>query len=155
MKRKTLFVGALLSAVLCLLCGTAMGECQKVNMLEKSCEYLTDCEGYDYCEYCQFVGTPNATAKVYYNEADIAFVGDAFLVFVDTVLETKQGDIFVEAVAVMHLGSIDWHPLGVSASIYGGTGKYEGVTGWYAGARVPEEGTVASYVGNICWPDEE
>jgi len=156
MKRKSLFIGVILLEVLYLLFGSTLGQkCPKVSMLEKSCVYPTDCEGYDYCEICSYVGSPNATGKVYYNESDIMIVGDAFLAFLDVVLETNQGDIFVDAVVVMHLGSMAWYPYGVSSNIYGGTGKYEGVTGWYSGGRVPEEGNIMTFQGNICWPDEE
>ena len=57
---------------------------------------------------------------------------------------------------VWHFGAYErGSGLGSSGYIYGGTGKYEGVTGWMAGSQVPEDGAIMTSQGEMCWPDEE
>ena len=148
MNRKTLLIGALVCAAFCLLSGSAMGKCKKVKMNEKSCEYFTECDGYDFCEVCQYEGNPN--------ESDFTYLEDAILLSVDAIYETNQGEIWANAVAMIHLDALMEFDSGLVTSGYfcGGTGKYEAVTGWLAGASVPQKGTLLSFHGEICWPDE-
>jgi hypothetical protein len=157
MNRKTLFIIALLVAFLCLLCSPAMGKCQKIRTVEKSCEYPTECDGYEACEICLYEGTPNATVRAYWNESEWTLVGDAIVGSVDAVWETNQGEIWADAEVMIHLGGLLEFDSGLVASVYlyGGTGKYEGTTGWVAGAGVPQKGTLLSWYGEICWPDED
>lgn len=157
MNRKTLLIIALSVAVLCLFSSPAMGRCQKIRMVEKSCEYPTECDGYEACEICLYEGTPNATVRVYWNESDWTLVGNAIVLSVDAFYETNQGEIWADAVATFHLGALAEFggSLAISGYFYGGTGKYEGATGWAAGAGVPQKGTLVSFHGEICWPDEE
>jgi hypothetical protein len=157
MNRKPLFIIALLVAVLCLLSSPAMGKCQKIRMVEKSCiEDLTECGGYEACEICEFEGTPNASVTSYFNYSEWTLLGNAVGGPVAAFYETNQGEIWVDAVAMIHLAGLDFDSgLVASGFIYGGTGKYEGATGWVAGAGVPQKGTLISWHGEICWPDED
>jgi hypothetical protein len=153
MNKKMLFVGTVLSAVLCFLSGTAVGQrCEKLNMLEKSCEDLAECNGYAMCEICRFVGNPNASVEQY---MDYELLDNAIVLYVDVTYTTKHGEMWAENVAVMHFGAYELgNGFGASGYIYGGTGKYEGVTGWITGASVPEDGTMMTFQGEICWPDD-
>jgi hypothetical protein len=156
MSRKMLFMVALLFAVLCLLSSVAMGKCEKVNMNEKSCEYPAECNGYDSCEVCQYEGAPNASVSVFWNESDWTYLENAMVLSVDAVYETNQGEIWADAVAMIHLDALMEFDSGLATSgyFYGGTGKYEAATGWLSGAYVPQKGTLLSFYGEICWPDE-
>jgi len=63
------------------------------------------------------------------------------------VFETKKGMLFTEETGVWHGGAaVGW---GSHSKITGGTGQYDGATGWMAGAGTMGWMTV---VGTLCTP---
>jgi len=157
MNRKTLLIPAFMFAVLCLLSSPVIGKCQKVRMHLKSCEMPSNCGSYEICEICKYEGTPNATVRAFWNQSDAVFLPNALVVPVAAFYETNQGEIWSDVVVTIHFDALTEfdNGLAISGYYYGGTDKYEGITGWLAGAGVPQEGNSASVHGEICWPDEE
>jgi len=155
MSHKKLLVGISVFVVLCLFANTiALGQtCKRINAKAAkpgSVLYAPDCNGYDTCGSAEVKGTPNGIYTYYANwDSFLVSVDDTTLVFIDdVVIETNHGEIFVEERGVVHLGAPDGYV--IHANITGGTGRYEGATGWW--------GNVTSYTGKstmsgeICLP---
>jgi len=64
--------------------------------------------------------------------------------------------VWLDEIDVYNLNIGTGRGFGQSVSISGGSGKYEGVTGYLAGYLfVPGTGNPSGLRGEICWPDEE
>jgi hypothetical protein len=131
-------------------------KCKRVNIVHQEIgPFIADpaeCNGYDFCGSAEVDGTPNGTYTYFGNWADSAPVGpDALGFWNDAVLETAHGDLMIEERGIVHLGTSDG--FAIHSRIVGGTGKYEGATGWMASFG-NLEGDFARIAGEICPPEE-
>jgi hypothetical protein len=154
MNHKNLFVGIAVVVALCLVFSTvALGEdCKRINTKGAKpgeVRYAPDCGGYDACQSAELKGTPNGLYTWYANwDTFYPYVDDTTLVFADdAVIETEHGEIFMEERGVIHLYAPDG--LVIHANITGGTGRYEGATGWWGNVGSSRRSTLE---GEICYP---
>lgn len=155
MSHKNLIFGISV-VVLCLFVTTPVwGEnCKRINTkFLRVGEILWDpeCNGYDACRSFELKGTPNGVYTFYANfDTMTPYEDETTFVFVDdVVIETEHGEIFAEERVIRHKGAPDG-PV-IHANITGGTGRYEGATGWYGviSWSVGEEGYLD---GEMCYP---
>jgi len=158
MNHKNLFVGISVFVVLCVLATPVLGEkCKQVNMGQTKYGPLyfdpEHCGIYDGCGGAVVSGTFSGTLWESFFFADQVHVSDGHWTFTNYgVIETKQGELFFTERSVADFAAPDG--FAVHMNVTGGTGRYEGATGWmaYSGNF---EGTNIKWVGEVCWPDEE
>ena len=168
MKRQ-LFVGFLVFA-LCLAASSATaGDCKKIIAKVGAATYLDACsydgEVYIWCIETPVTGNLRGTWRFYSRPAFNAFdltVPDVlgipgwnlWVAWSLSVFETRKGDIITQDNAILNLDvyfNPDWGgPLSGMTSIIGGTGDYEGATGWLGYVIVEAEGGVLR--GVVCTP---
>jgi hypothetical protein len=154
MNHKNLLIGISVFVVICLVFSTvALGkDCKRINARAGKVgeeRYAPDCGGYDVCQSVQLKGTPNGVYTYYANwDTFFPYVDDTTLVFADDVIiETNHGEIFVEERGVIHLNAPGG--LVIHANITGGTGRYQGATGWWGNVGSSQRSTLE---GEICYP---
>jgi hypothetical protein len=158
MKKEPGIIFIVVCVVLCLSAGTVLaGEtCKRVNIAHGGLPVYffdpEDCNGYDGCGSWEVHGTPNGTYTTYWFNADAVTVGgDTVAGLQDAILETTHGDLQIRESVIVDWGAPDG--FAVHAKIVGGTGKYEGATGWMV-SHGNLEGDFLRYGGEICWPEE-
>ena len=159
MRNRSLMVGI---AVLVVLCWSASSfvwgeKCKEVVIGKTHVGPILygpeNCDGYDGCATSKISGTFSGTLFEAFYEDDFYFVVDDTYAFTNYgVIETKQGELFFTELSVADFAAPDGFAM--HANVTGGTGRYEGATGWmaYCGNF---EGTDIKWVGEVCWPDEE
>ena len=159
MNHKNLFVGMSVSLVLFLLATTAVfGEkCKQVVVHHVDVGPILlgpeNCSGYDLCVTSKISGTFNGTITEAGNFVDTYYLVDAAYAYtMHGVIETKQGEIFFVERSIADYEAPDG--FGVHINVLGGSGRYEGATGWmaYFGNF---EGTFNRFGGEVCWPEED
>ena len=162
MKRHFLY--SILVLMLSLVAATAVAEqCKPVHSrLGEMVFYDPGCMlngvTYYWCAERPVFGTLNGTYRFYsapaFNGWDLEVpdgaIGASWWIGVSyaiSVLETKNGTLFTEEAQVWHWGEVEgW---GSHFSITGGTGKYDGATGWMASAGSWDS---MALVGKLCTP---
>jgi hypothetical protein len=151
-----LFVGISVLVVLCVLATTpAWAEkCKQVTIAHgKIISWLEgpeNCDGYDGCVTLEVSGTFNGTLTESWFDADAVHVVDATWTFTNyAVIETPHGKIYFLERSIADFAA----PNGFAfhANVTGGTGRYEGATGWL-GAFDSFEGGAGRTGGEVCWP---
>lgn len=149
-----------LAAVLLLVVGLvataadANQRCRRVNGNIKTLSELWEdpavCDGYEFCQYAEVTGTVNGLWWVYGNWEDIEEVagGEGLVNHLVSVMETNRGDVYADDMELGNLNAPDGWVF--HHAVTGGTGKYEGATGWLAGWFSWEtfRGKIG---GKICW----
>jgi len=164
--KKQLFVWSFLLA-LCLVASSATaGECKKIianfgaSSFYEGCSY--DGEDYLWCLDTpvkgNLLGTWHFMSKPDWNAfeltvPDVLGIGswDLWVVWALGVFETKKGDIITQETDTINLDAyFDYGALTAMTYIIGGTGKYEGATGWLGLVGTETEGGVLR--GEVCTP---
>jgi len=173
--QRTLISHALLVVVLCLVAGAAVaGECKPVHVRIGPSTYLDPCEyaGIDflYCIDAPLRGTFRGTWH-YYGEWDngvfwpeLDAAGDPifdpapYSGFVAGwalgVIETRRGEVYLQDNYLWNFNAIsaDHVPFVSAINIKGGSGKYEGASGWL-GVIADDSGDWRGFMkGVICTP---
>ena len=167
--RKQWFVWFLLLA-LCLASSNATaGGCKKITGSVGASYYYVGCS-YDGMEYLHCLDTPvkgqlkgtwrflsnpdwNVVELTVPGDPDDLGIGswDLWVVWALGVFETKKGDIITQETDMLNLDIyMDYGALSTMSHIIGGTGKYEGATGWLGGVITETEGGVLR--GEVCTP---
>lgn len=168
--KKQLFVGFLVFT-LCLAVSSAIaGECKKINAKIGPATYLDEFDecsydGVDYlwCIDTQVTGNLRGTwhflSKPADNFFDLTVTEDLgipgwglWVVWGVSVFETRKGDIITQDNAILNF-NVYFTPFGGLSgmtAIVGGTGKYEGATGWLGYVITEAEGGVLN--GVVCTP---
>lgn len=165
--RKLLFGWSLL-LLLCLAASSASaGECKKIiagigaSILLEECSY--DGEDYLWCIDTPVTGNLKGTWHFYSRPYDNGFYDlqvpdvlgipgwDLWVVWELNVFETKKGDIIAQGNDLLNVDAyFDYGALSSMSYIIGGTGKYEGATGWLGAVATETEGGVLR--GKVCTP---
>ena len=108
------------------------------------------CNGYDFCQYAKVTGTVNGLWWVYGNEEDIKEIegGEGLLNRLVSVMETNQGEIYSDDMELGNLNAPDGWVF--HHAVTGGTGRYEGASGWLVG-WLSWETSRGKIGGKICW----
>ena len=161
--KSTVPVVAVLLA-LSLAAGPAVAEqsCKKVNAnLKAFSEFFVEdpenptvCNGFEFCQYAEVRGTLNGLWWIYGDFADFVPVagGKGLLADVIGVFETNQGDLYADDIELANQNAPDGGVF--HSAVEGGTGKYEGASGWLAGWFFFEPPTGGNIGGEICWIDD-
>lgn len=158
MSHKKFFIAISVFVLLCLLATPVWAEkCKQVTIVHgEFVSYLQgpeNCDGYDGCWAATVRGTPNGLYTTYWFDANIFQVkGDTIASVQDTIIETQHGDLYMRESLIADYAAPDG--FAVHSVIVGGTGQYEGATGWMGGYG-DIAGTLVRNGGEICWPDEE
>jgi len=161
MSNRRLIVGIAMLVVLCLFASTAVwGEkCKRVNANLFTGPLLFDpapeCNGYTLCQAVYLDGTPNGTMWTFMNLPDgfIEWDDGTFINITVSVLETKHGELFFDDRAITAPDAPEGFVL--HSNVTGGTGRYEGATGWLAYYLEYLEGNEGIMRGEICYADED
>lgn len=145
------------AAMLCLSSSVLFaGDCKQVNAKLEGGPILfdPDCDGWDICQEAYLMGTPNGSWWVYLNldGGYIEWEDGTIINVTESVLQTAHGDIYSVDRAIVAPGA----PEGFAqhSTITGGTGRYEGVTGWIVTYFEWVEDYNGRLVGEICWPED-
>ena len=165
--KKQLFVWSFLLA-LCLAASSATaGECKKIIAGVGASNYYVDCsyngEDYFHCIDTPVTGNLKGTWRWYSNPEDPNFVEltvpdvlgigswDLWVVWSLSVIETHKGDIRSQGADLLNVDAyFTYGALSNTSYIIGGTGKYEGATGWLGVVATETEGGVLR--GEVCTP---
>ncbi len=144
--------------VLSLFAGVATSgqDCRKVTATFKfHSEFWMDpeiCDGYDFCQYSEIRGTLKGRWWVFGNWEDVEEVagGTAAAFNIVSIIETNRGTLYTESRELVNYLAADGFV--AHEAVTGGTGKYEGATGWLAAwlSFDPAGGNIG---GQICTPD--
>lgn len=158
MLKKSVIAAIAVCIVLCLSAGTLLaGErCIPVTIGSADFESVLsgpeNCNGYDSCGFSVVRGTLNGTFAEYSYDADAVQVDATTYSFAaDAVFETNHGELFLEERSIVNFAAPDG--IAVVANILGGTGRYEGATGWLV-IFANFEGTLSRWAGEVCWPED-
>ena len=159
MSNRRLIVGIAMLVVLCLFASTAVwGEkCKKVNSRHLEPGTILygpeNCDGYDGCVTSKISGTFNGTLTERFNFADsYHLIDDAWAFTNYGVIETKQGELFFRERSMADFEAPDGFV--VHINVTGGTGRYEGATGWMAYFD-NFAGNSTTWGGEVCWGDKD
>jgi len=168
--QRTLISHALLIVVLCLVAGAAFGgECKKIQARYSIDEIFFECTydsfAYQYCVDAQVQGNLRGIWHVYGAPAfngwpTLTVPNDALGIpgwdaggfWNLSVIETKHGELFMRGNDWVNWGA--YSAYGAYSSTFfviGGTGKFEGATGWLGGGG--DEVTLKGvFFGEVCTP---
>ena len=158
MSHKNLLVGISVLVMLCVLATPVWGEkCKKVVIHHLDAGPILwgpeNCGGYDGCATSKISGTFNGTLTESFNDADAVHVVDDTYAFTNYgVIETAQGELYFVERSIADFAAPDG--FAVHMNVSGGTGRYEGATGWM-GSFDNFEGTATRMGGEVCWPGKE
>ena len=109
------------------------------------------CNGYELCQYSEIKGTLNGRWWSFWNLDDEEFVADntALVLDIDSVFETNHGDIYTEERGILNFFAPDGYAAHIGVT--GGTGRYEGATGWMTGTLIFIFEESGMLTGEICW----
>jgi hypothetical protein len=132
-------------------------KCKQVTIGQTELEYIVggpeNCDGYDLCASSKLRGTFNGTLLDYAYDADTYHVDEITYAFRgDGVIETTHGKLFLNQWSITDLAAPDGYA--VHINVVGGTGRYEGATGWMA-YFANFANTETTWGGEVCWGDEE
>jgi hypothetical protein len=153
--KTVIFVSAALLA-LTLATGTAIAEgpCRTVRSnlenIGESIEDPSQCNGYDFCQSVDIRGTLNGTWWIFGNNSGIEVLaeGTALAFYLDGVFSDQHGELLLVDREILNLLAEDG--LGFNVAVVGGTGRYEGASGWMTGYATffPVGGKI---FGEVCW----
>jgi hypothetical protein len=162
--KKQVFVG-LLVLILCLAASSATaGDCKKIIAVVGATTFLNECsyggEDYIWCAEMPVTGNLRGTWHFYgrpdFNGFDLTVPDvlgipgwNLWVVWSISVFETRKGDIITEENEILNHDVYFTHgALSSMAVVIGGTGKYDGATGWLGAVLTEGEGGVLR--GEIC-----
>jgi hypothetical protein len=165
--KKQLFVGLMVFALCLAVSSATAGDCKKIIANVGAATYLDECsyqgEDYVWCIETPVTGNLRGTWHYYSrpdaNYFDLAVPDDAlgvpgwnlWVVWSLSVFETRKGDIITQENEILNLDIFDsYGALSGMAFIVGGTGDYEGATGWLG--FVTTEGNGGVLMGEVCTP---
>jgi hypothetical protein len=157
--RRTLFLTSLLMGLVCLTASPLAAEdCRPINVrIAGPGVFIGPCSAlgmdFDFCLDIPLRGTLNGTWHYYNvdgNGLDIPVdppYPSSSVFWALGAIETNRGDLYLEDITTIHWGV----PNAVVAilNITGGTGKYDGATGWFGAIDDGEHGWVQ---GEVCTP---
>lgn len=159
MLKKSVIVALVVCFVLCLSGGTLVAGkyCKRVNANIETGPILFDpapeCEGYDICQAVYLSGTPNGTMWTFLNWDGFIEWADGTIINVSvSVIETAHGELFLEDRAIFAPDAPEGFAL--HSNVTGGTGRYEGATGWLAYYLEWAAGNEGIMRGEICVPED-
>lgn len=156
-----------LLVALCLAASTATaGECKKIIADVKATDFYVGCsydgEDYLWCIDAPVTGNLGGTWSFYSRPEDnfifetipdVLGIGswDVLVVWALGVFKTHKGDILTQETDLLNLEAYDaYFALSSMAHIIGGTGEYEGATGWLGVVATETEG--GTMRGMVCTP---
>lgn len=164
--KKQLFVGLLVFALCLTVTSATAGDCKKIIARVGVATYLDECfyegEEYLWCIDTPVTGNLRGTWHYLSRPADNFFpliVPDVLGIpgwelwvgWSLSVFETRKGDIITQENEILNLAVFDsYGALSGMAYIIGGTGKYEGATGWIGVVATEADGGVLR--GVVCTP---
>ena len=121
-----------------------------------------DCNGWENCRSTDVMGTLNGVITDYSNISELIWLDDTVVGLNEAVIETSHGKIYLDVRAIIYWGAPDGGA--ANANVTGGTGRYEGATGWLAYVTWAGSEDRACWLscedggglirGEICLPDE-
>lgn len=111
------------------------------------------CSGYQLCQFIEIVGTINGEWKAFWNFDEEVYLAefDALVFDTEDIFKTKKGDIFAKDIGALNFEAEE--SFTVHIAVTGGTGIYEGATGWMTGSIVFVFAEGGGLTGKICGPN--
>jgi len=157
-ERRCLIVGLVCAVVLCLTTSMALAKdaCQKQNAKIRNISVsVIDpelCAPYELCQFFEVIGTLNGSGG-WFRDLDWTTVvaGDTVVLWAEAKIETNKGDVWLKERCVLHLVTLH---ASCTSMVWGGTGEFDGATGWLAHAPSSQSGafpdTTQLLRGEIC-----